>query len=258
MQDRTGFRLAPDDPQPFAVQMRDGVGQIVLCCEHGGRALPRCLDDRAPAPDDMDRHIAWDVGAGPMARLVSEQLDTPLALQPYSRLVVDSNRPRHAVDLAPSVSDGSVIRFNQSLDQSQLEMRWSAIHQPFHAKVDQLIAARRPRAFVSIHSFTPQLRDGAPRPMAVGLLVRRDPAFALAFAAAIGELAPNELIVMNAPYEIEDDSDYTIPVHAEPQGLAHVLIEMRNDLIADQAGIERWGSLISTALAQAVVAVDDR
>ena len=193
-----------------------------------------------------------------MARLVSEQLDTPLALQPYSRLVVDSNRPRHAVDLAPSVSDGSVIRFNQSLDQSQLEMRWSAIHQPFHAKVDQLIAARRPRAFVSIHSFTPQLRDGVPRPMAVGLLVRRDPAFALAFAAAIGELAPNELIVMNAPYEIEDDSDYTIPVHAEPRGLAHVLIEMRNDLIADQAGIERWGSLISTALAQAVVAVDDR
>jgi predicted N-formylglutamate amidohydrolase len=206
----------------------------------------------------MDRHIAWDVGAGPTARLVSERLDTPLALQPYSRLVVDSNRPRHAVDIAPSVSDGSVIPFNQPLDQSELEMRWSTIHKPFHAKVDQLVEARRPRAFVSIHSFTPQLRDGAPRPMAVGLLVRRDPAFALAFAAAMGELAPNELVAMNAPYEIEDDSDYTIPVHAEPRGLAHVLIEMRNDLIADQAGIERWGSLISTALAQAVVAVDDR
>jgi predicted N-formylglutamate amidohydrolase len=257
MQDPTGFRLAPDDPQPFAVQLRDGVGQIVLSCEHGGQALPRCLDNRALAPDDMDRHIAWDVGAGPTARLVSERLDAPLALQPYSRLVVDSNRPRHAVDLAPAVSDGSVIAFNHSLDQSELELRWSAIHQPFHAKVDQLVETRRPRAFVSIHSFTPQLRDGAPRPMAVGLLVRRDPAFAVAFAAALGELAPNELIAMNAPYQIEDDSDYTIPIHAEPRGLAHVLIELRNDLIADQAGIERWGSLISAALAQAVAALND-
>ena len=80
----------------------------------------------------------------------------------------------------------------------------------------------------------------------------------MAFAAALGELAPNELIAMNAPYQIEDDSDYTIPIHAEPRGLAHVLIELRNDLIADQAGVERWGSLISTALARAVVAVDDR
>ena len=94
--------------------------------------------------------------------------------------------------------------------------------------------------------------------MAVGLLVRRDPAFALAFAAALGELAPNEMIAMNAPYEIEDNSDYTIPVHAEPRGLAHVLIEMRNDLIANPTGIERWGSLIATALAQAVAAIDDR
>jgi predicted N-formylglutamate amidohydrolase len=256
MEDSDGFRLAPDDPAPFTVHTAGGGGQIVLCCEHGGRAVPRCLADRAPGPEDMDRHIAWDVGAAPTAWLIADRLSAPLALQTYSRLVIDSNRPRNAPDLAPEVSDGSVIPFNRSLDAAEIEGRWSAIHQPFHAAVDRLVATRRPRAFVAVHSFTPQLRGGALRPMAVGLLVRRDPAFALAIAAALGELAPDTPVAMNAPYEIEDDSDYTIPVHAEPRGLAHVLIEIRNDLIADAAGVERWGALVAAALSSALATMD--
>jgi predicted N-formylglutamate amidohydrolase len=253
----TGFRLAPDDPPPFAVERADGGGAVVLCCEHGGRTVPRCLADRAPPAEDMDRHIAWDVGAGATARLVSDRLAAPVALQPYSRLVVDSNRPRHAPDLAPTVSDGSAIPFNQALDPAELDARWNAIHQPFHRTVDRLVASRRPRAFVAIHSFTPQLRDGAPRPLSVGLLVRRDPSYALAIAAALGRLAPNDLVEMNAPYAIEDGSDYTIPVHAEPRALAHVLVEIRNDLISDQAGIARWAGLIASALTEATAALND-
>jgi predicted N-formylglutamate amidohydrolase len=258
MAELIGFRMASDDPPPFAVEQADGGDAIVLCCEHGGRALPRCLADRVPPAEDMARHIAWDVGAGETARLVSDRLTAPLALQPYSRLVVDSNRPRHAADLAPAVSDGSAIPFNQGLDAAELDARWHAIHQPFHRTVDRLIASRRPRAFVAIHSFTPQLKGSAPRTMSVGLLVRRDPSLALATAAALGRLAPNDLVEMNAPYAIEDDSDYTIPVHAEPRALAHVLIEIRNDLIADQAGIARWAGLIAVALAEATAALEDR
>lgn len=256
MENPTGFRLTPDDPPPFAVHDTGGDGRIVLSCEHGGRALPGCLADLAPSREDMDRHIAWDVGAAATARLISGRLNAPLALQPYSRLVIDSNRPRHAPDLAPAVSDGSAIPFNRSLDAAQVELRWSAIHQPFHATLDRLIARRRPRAFVSVHSFTPQLRDGAPRPMAIGLLVRRDPSFASAVASALGRMAPDQRVAMNAPYRIEDESDYTIPVHAEARGLPHVLIEIRNDLISDEAGVERWGALISAALSEAVAAIE--
>jgi len=257
MGESDGFRLAVDDPAPFVMHMADGGAPIVLCCEHGGRALPRCLADRAPAPGDMDRHIAWDVGAAPTGRIIAERLGAPLALQTYSRLVVDSNRPRHAADLAPPASDGTVIAFNRSLAPSELDLRWGAIHQPFHTEVGRLVESRRPRAFVAVHSFTPQLRGGAPRPMGIGLLVRRDPAFALAIAAALGDLAPDQQVALNAPYRIEDNSDYTIPVHAEARGLAHVLIEIRNDLIADRAGQERWGALIATALTQVVAGVGD-
>jgi len=251
------FALGQDDPPPVLIEGAGGGGAIVLSCEHGGRALPGCLAHRAPAPADMDRHIAWDVGAAETARRIAERLAAPLALQPYSRLVVDSNRPRHAADLAPPVSDGTPVPFNQGLDEAELDARWSAIHQRFHRRVGSLIAERRPRAFASIHSFTPQLRGGAPRPMAVGLLVRRDPGFAQAVAAALGRLAPEAPVAMNAPYAIEDDSDYTIPVHGEGRGLPHVLVEIRNDLIADRAGISQWGALIASALAEAVAALGE-
>lgn len=258
METPASFRLTPDDPPPFKLHVPGGDGNLVLCCEHGGRTLPACLANRAPSREDMARHIAWDVGASATARLMSDRLGAPLALQPYSRLVIDSNRPRHAPDLAPAVSDGTGIPFNRSLNAVQIEMRWNAIHQPFHAEVDRLVAARRPRAFVAVHSFTPQLRGGEPRPMAVGLLVRRDPTLASVIAGALGGIAPDHQVAMNAPYRIEDDSDYTIPVHAETRGLPHVLIEIRNDLIADEAGVERWGSLISLALSEAVAALDHR
>lgn len=251
-----GFWLTEDDPDPFVI--RAGGGGIVLCCEHGGRALPACLALDAPPPEDMNRHIAWDVGAAAVADRVAARLGAPLATQPYSRLVIDSNRPRQSPDLAPPVSDGSRIPFNSGLTETALDVRWAAIHQPFHAAVAALIDAGRPHAFASIHSFSPRLRGGPARPMSVGLLVRRDPAFADAIFTALARLTPADRVVMNEPYRIEDESDYTIPVHAEARGLDHALIEIRNDLISDEAGLERWSGLIAEALAEATTATENR
>ena len=154
--------LTTDDPPPVVlVNAKGHASPVVLTCEHGGRAVPAALASGTPPPADMERHIAYDVGAAEVAAIVAERLGAPLALQPYSRLVIDCNRPRHAPDLAPAISDGSAIPFNQSLEGHALEARWQAIHQPFHRAITGLIDARGRPALLAVHSFTRQMRRQA-------------------------------------------------------------------------------------------------
>jgi len=245
------FALDAADPPPVEIVRPRAPRPLVLTCEHGGNALPAHLAGRAPAPADMARHIAWDVGAAAVARGLAARLQAALCLQRYSRLVIDCNRPRHAPDLAPAVSDGTPVPFNATLSEPDLDARWTAIHAPFHAAVAGLLDARPGGALVAVHSFTPRLRGGPPRPMMAGLLVRQDPTLAEALQRALAASAPDAAVVLNQPYAIEDASDYTIPVHAERRGLPHVLIEIRNDLIATPAGVARWTALLADALAPA-------
>ncbi len=249
MQAAPGLSFGADDPEPVELGRERGGGRVVLVCEHGGRAVPQSLKQGMPPPDDMARHIAWDVGAAEVARGISARLDAPFAIQRYSRLVIDCNRQRHASDLAPAISDQSSIPFNHELAEAELDARWNAIHRPFHEAVAGLFDRRDAVALVAIHSFTPQLRTEPPRPMAAGLLVRQDPAMAVALREEIVAHDASLEIVFNAPYQVDDDTDYTIPVHGEARGLPHVLVEIRNDLIAGAAGIARWTDLLSAAIA---------
>lgn len=238
------FALSGNDLPPVELFRTDGQAPLVLTCEHGGYAVPAVLQDGMPGPEDMTRHIAYDVGAAQVARGLSSLIDAPLAVQPYSRLVIDCNRPRHASDLTPVMCDGSMIPFNQAVDDAERQARWDAIHQPFHGAVTKLLETRGRVALVAVHSFTPKMRNGSPRTMEIGLLVRQDRQFAEALRQALLELEPNLAVVFNAPYTIDDESDYTIPVHGEARGLPHVLLEIRNDLIAGSFGVERWTSLL--------------
>ena len=194
------------------------------------------------------------LGAASDCAQIAARLDAPLVIQRYSRLVIDSNRPRHAPDLAPATSDGTGIPFNSALDEAGLEARWQAIHAPFHRAVARLLDDRagRPTALVAVHSFTPRLRGGAARPWHLGLLARTDMALAEALAEALGRQAPDALVTFNEPYRIEDDSDYTIPIHGEARGLPHVLVEIRNDLICEPEGAARWGMLLAQSIAEAL------
>ncbi|MGI9417341.1 MAG: N-formylglutamate amidohydrolase [Geminicoccaceae bacterium] len=248
MNAKTPPLLNASDPSPFALVNAAGRARLVLTCEHGGRAVPAALASGGPPAADMDRHIAYDVGAVEVATILAERLDAPLALQPFSRLVIDCNRPRHAQDLAPDISDGSVIPFNQGLDDAARDARWQAIHQPFHQAVTGLINVRENPALLAVHSFTRQLRSKAPRAMAIGLIARQDKTFSCRLGDAITSIQPDLEIAFDAPYQIEDSSDYTIPTHGEARGLPHLLLEIRNDLIADQPGVEAMADLLARAL----------
>jgi predicted N-formylglutamate amidohydrolase len=48
-----------------------------------------------------------------------------------------------------------------------------------------------------------------------------------------------------------DDTDHSVPRHAYAGGLAYAEIEVRQDLIGDAAGVERWCDRLGAALAAA-------
>lgn len=243
--------LQPGDPEPVEIVNPQGDGGIVLTCEHAGRSIPRRLGDLGVPPADWDRHIAWDIGAGELARLMSEKLDAPLVLQPYSRLVIDCNRPLDAADCIPEMSDGTAIPGNRHLSLEAKAQRYGEIHVPLHQAIDGMLDRLRPDALISVHSFTASFGTEA-RPMQAALLFNRDPRLAHILHREMSVRRPDLLVALNAPYSVDDISDFTIPRHGELRGLPHVLLEVRNDQLTSAAGREAWAAFLAECVAGAV------
>lgn len=243
--------LSRDDPAPVEVVNRTGSSEFMLTCEHAGRAIAGGLGDLGVSPEDMDRHIAWDIGAEGLSRAMATLLDAPLVLQRYSRLIVDCNRPFEAADCFPEVSDGTVIPANRSLSNMDRMRRFAEIHEPLHRSIADLLDERArsgmQTVLVSVHSFTPVLA-GIHRPWLLGALANRDTRFARAFLQAFASRNAGVSIALNEPYTVDDTSDYTIPVHGERRRLAHVLLEIRNDQIGDSTGQAIWAQRLADAL----------
>jgi predicted N-formylglutamate amidohydrolase len=252
--------LSARDPEPVEAVNMAGRSIILLTCEHAGRLVPERLGDLGVPQAEMDRHIAYDVGAAGLSRLLAVRLDAPLLMQRYSRLVIDCNRPFEAVDCFPEVSDGTPIAANVSLALGERRARYEEIHVPFHqavkAAIDKRRAAGLPVVLVSVHSFTRHMRStGAVRQCDLGLLFNREPRFAQALMREAQAEAPEMRIAFNEPYIVDDASDYTIPVHGEAGGVPHVLLEVINDEIADEAGQQTWAGILTPALQRAAKAV---
>jgi predicted N-formylglutamate amidohydrolase len=232
----------------------NGTSDVLLVCEHAGRAVPAALRDLVVPAAEMDRHTAYDIGAEGLGRQLSKSLDATLVLQRYSRLVIDCNRPIEARDCMPEASDGTPVPGNCGLAETDRMMRFEEIHGPFHDTIGRLIEHRqrdgRPTVLVAVHSFTPRFA-GRDRPWQLGVCFNRDGSFATRFMRAFAAANPAIPAACNEPYPVDDLSDYTIPVHGERRGLPHVLLEVRNDQLADGNGQAHWARLIADGLTQA-------
>jgi predicted N-formylglutamate amidohydrolase len=245
--------LQAGDPDPVEWINSTGRSAIFLTCEHAGRAVPAALGDLGIAAEEMDRHIAYDVGAEGVARALSERLDAALILQRYSRLVIDCNRPFEAKDCIVMTSDGTVVPVNADVTDKERQRRYVEIHQPLHEAIavalDQRQASGKPLLLVSVHSFTPVMRaTGAVRDFELGLLYNHDVRLAERLAKTFQAANPDVTVKLNAPYHVDDVSDYTIPVHGERRGIPHVLLEVRNDLINDARGQQEWADRLAGPL----------
>lgn len=233
-----------------------GAGPIVLACEHASNLIPVEFAHLGLGREALESHVAWDPGARAVALLLSAQLDAPLVAQRISRLVYDCNRPPHAPDATPSQSETYAVPGNADLTEAQRADRAKRFYEPFRtalsAALDQRIAAGRPPVLVTIHSFTP-MYFGVSREVELGVLHDSDSRFADALLASLSAGA-GLIVRRNEPYGPKDGVTHTLVDQALPRGLGNVMIEIRNDLIADGAGQERAADLLARHLQRALAA----
>ncbi len=238
--------LQPSDPPPFDCRNPQGKAPLILFCDHAGRAVPQRLDSLGLEPQHFDKHIAWDIGVAELGQGLSERLDAPLLLNQYSRLVIDCNRHLKDPTSIPQISDRIDIPGNRGLTAEQRRQRAAEIFDPYHAALNRLIdaklAAGQYPVLLSLHSFT-SVMNGFRRPWHIGILWNQDGRLPLPL---MRRLAAEEGLVIgdNEPYSGRDGHGFSMQHHAEARGLAHALIEVRQDLIGDRAGVARWVEIL--------------
>ena len=243
--------LGPNDPPPFTLFNPDGQAPVVVVCDHASNAIPTVLGQLGLGPAELAQHIAWDIGAGRVARLLAARLDAPGVMGGYSRLVVDCNRAPGDPTSIVEVSDGIVIPGNRNLDDAQADARVNAVFWPYHHAITQALAHRwrhgrgRAPALIAIHSFTPGM-NGFQRPWHLGVLWNRDPRLAKPLLARFGA-DPALCVGDNQPYSGRNVG-FTMDTHGGAAGLPHVEVEIRQDLIDDDAGCESWAVVVGEAL----------
>ena len=244
--------FAADEPPPWQLINDEGAARTLLVCDHASRRIPRSLNDLGLDRLALRRHIACDIGAGEVTRRLSRMLDAPAILANYSRLVVDCNRRLNDPTAFLAVSDGEFVPGNHDLTPQAKTLRADTIFHPYHAGVrDRLVRfheAGITPAFIAIHSFTP-IFNGTSRPWQIGVLWDTDPRIPVPLMEKLGRI-PGLVVGDNEPYSGRAPADYTIDHHAEPAGMPHVSIEIRQDLISTSEGAERWSLILGRALAE--------
>jgi predicted N-formylglutamate amidohydrolase len=243
----TSLLLESQDVPPVLEDNAAGRSPFLLTCDHYGRLIPRLLGDLGLPESELTRHIAWDIGIAGVADALSKHVDAHLIAQRYSRLVIDCNRPPDAPSSIPRIVEATVIRGNEGLARGVIEARRRQIFDPYHRRIREVIDTRLrdsiPTVLVSLHSFTP-VYAGIARPWHIGTLYHRDtrlPPLLLKLLRSETDLVVGD----NEPYAVSDETDYTIPVHGEARGLMNTGIEIRQDLIADQAGQRQWADRLA-------------
>jgi predicted N-formylglutamate amidohydrolase len=241
--------LESDEPSPIEIAFADAPGPFVILCDHAGRKVPRSLGSLGLSEDELQQHIAWDIGAAAVARPLAAALGAPLFLQRYSRLVIDCNRPLSAPDSIPAKSGGIVIPGNTELTAPQAAERARAIFAPYHQAIASALEQRPRYLLVTMHSFTPELY-GERRPFHAGVLYERD----TRLSAPLLELLRQEsglVVGDNEPYAASAATDYAIIEYGERRGAPYVELEVRQDLVSDEAGQRAWAERFARLLRRA-------
>ncbi len=238
------------DPPVYDLLNPSGSSSLMIACDHGGNSLPIDEPGLVADPKLMELHIAYDIGARQVAKLLSEKFDAVALIANFSRLLVDLNRYPGDPAQMPLVSDGHRIPGNEGLDQQRLDARLNQYFFPYHQQHAGLVEQMKNRfvqpLILSIHSFTPRMQ-GKPRPWHFGVLWDEDESLAMKLIAALTERVNKEqpplVIGDNQPYSAFEPKGYAITEHAAKKGVEMALIEIRQDLLLSSGGRE-WAAEI--------------
>ena len=249
--------LAPDEPAPFIILNPDAVVPVLLVCDHASHRFPRSLGTMGLDYLNRHSHVVHDIGAGALVEMLANNLGVTAVLCQYSRLIVDCNRELVDHNAFLKFNDGVDIPANHNLRSNEKEKRVSEIYWPYHnaieGQIDRLKDQGINPVFISIHSFSPVI-NGEAREWEIGVLWDKDSTTAEFFLSDLGEAG--YFVGDNKPYSGKDPEDFTIDHHAEPSGLPHVGIEIRQDLIHHSDDIKRISGILQKTIN--LVAIQDR
>ena len=232
---------------PFEVIDGDRTKGLVLVADHAGRALPDEYGALGLPAAEFERHIAYDIGVEQVTRALARLVDAPAVMARFSRLLIDPNRGEDDPTLIRQLYDGTVIRANYPLAEEERQRRLDNYYRPYHDALGAMVASVAHEAgaapfLFSVHSFTPSMQ-GRARPWHVGLLWDRDDRAVRPLLEAL-RADPALVVGDNEPYDGALGGD-TMYRHATLNGYAHVLVEIRQDLIATPEGAESWAARLA-------------
>jgi predicted N-formylglutamate amidohydrolase len=231
---------------PFMTEGFDIIGNpiaggVLIVADHASNHVPAAVDlgiDIAL----LNQHIAWDIGVAGVAECLVSKFGFSGILGGVSRLVNDLNRYSDEDAVISQCSDGIEIRGN-ILSAAERSKRLEQYYYPYHRSLKNILASTRPALILSLHSFTPQLKNKPEelRPWEIGVLYNQDDraariAIPLFNEAGLitGDQLPYSGKLLNA----------TMNLHAESNGIPYLGVEMRQDLVDDIAGQARFASIL--------------
>jgi len=230
---------------------------VIITCDHASNRVPVAVGGGSLglSAAEMDRHIAYDVGAAGVSKHLGDLLNVPVILSNFSRLVIDPNRGEDDPTLVMKLYDGTLVPLNRHITQADFDWRMAHCYRPYHDALGSLVASRQNPVIIAMHSFTAQLAGRPPRPWQIGVLFADDRRLSDPLIAALSR-HPDLCVGVNEPYggHLEGDS---IQRHALAHGHPNILIEIRNDLIRPKAGQRQWAEklapILRDVIAQTVV-----
>ena len=245
-----GLKTADDGFVSHEVVGGDLSKGLILICDHARNGFPEKYGTLGLPQSELRRHIAYDIGVDGLTRQLAKQLGVPAVLTRFSRLLIDPNRGLDDPTLIMRLSDGFVVPGNAEIDEDERRHRIAAYYQPYHDEInsiiDEALESGVVPALLSIHSFTPMWK-GTPRPWHAGLLWdERDRRFSDAMIEAL-RTDPYLVVGDNEPYRGGLPGD-SVEVHGTRRGIANALLEVRQDLIGHDAGVEEWCARLAQIL----------
>ena len=242
--------LTATDPPAYTVINGKTEVPLLFLCEHSGKAVPMALAGLGIAEEDLNDHIGWDIGAAGVTRHLAAMFGATAVLATYSRLVIDANRPLDHPGSMPEESDARPIPGNIGLSAEDRRARQEACFWPYHSMAARhrvRLSRRAPPVLVFVHSFTPQMADGSSRPWEIGILWDEDERLAKPMLEHLAGVLGDK-VGDNQPYTGKGGTGYSAQVHAKETGLPHIMLEVRNDLIHEEAGQRHWAGVLAEAL----------
>jgi len=246
--------LSKKDRPPFQLLAGKREQPWVLLGDHAGSFFPVKTKQLSLSLADRERHITYDLGIKALLERLFILTGATILIGNYSRLVIDLNRPLSYADSVTLQSDGIPIPGNQHLTEINRRERQEEIFWPYHRAIEatlkNLLGHGLKPKIMSLHSFCCQLQGFEKRPWHAGVLWNKDDRLAGKLYNFLKQKTKWQ-IGNNQPYSGQDPCSFTLPFHAEPLDLPHVLLEIRQDMLESTAQVEDWALLLADFINEA-------